>query len=48
MPNAAERLRVLTACASFSLVAITAGAQQPAAIPIVLHAARLLQVDTGA
>ena len=39
------RLYVVLLCASGAVVA---AAQQPAPTPIVLHAARLLQVDTGA
>jgi imidazolonepropionase-like amidohydrolase len=40
------RYFALTACAAAFTLAFAAVAQQPAA-PIVLHAARLLQVDTG-
>ena len=35
------------ACAAAFFIALVAAAQQPANPPIVLHAARLLQVDTG-
>jgi len=45
MFNQPARLALLTLSAS--VLAGTAAAQQPAAVPIVLHAARLLQVDTG-
>jgi len=47
MPRLIQVLRLLLPCACFVL---TAAAQQPVpvAAPIVLHAARLLQVDTGA
>jgi imidazolonepropionase-like amidohydrolase len=51
MPKFPERLRFFLLCVSFALPAIMAAsalAQQPAATPIVLHAARLLQVETGA
>jgi imidazolonepropionase-like amidohydrolase len=37
----------LPACAAALALAFAAAAQQPPAAPIVLHAARLLQVDTG-
>ena len=37
----------LSACAAALSLAFAAAAQQPTAPPIVLHAARLLQVDTG-
>jgi imidazolonepropionase-like amidohydrolase len=51
MPRFLERLRFFPSCAGFVLLAVTAAAQQPAttpaAAPIVLRAARLLQVDTG-
>ncbi|MGD0522420.1 MAG: amidohydrolase family protein [Terracidiphilus sp.] len=47
MPRFPERLRFFPLCASFALLAALAPAQQPAPTPIVLHAARLLQVDTG-
>jgi imidazolonepropionase-like amidohydrolase len=47
MPRFPERLRFFPLCASFVLLAAVAPAQQPPATPIVLHAARLLQVDTG-
>ncbi len=46
-----ESLSALRTCASFAfasaLLAGIAAAQQPLSAPIVLHAARLLQVDTG-
>lgn len=42
------RLRLLPVCACFALLATVAAAQQPAAAPTVLHAARVLQIDTGA
>jgi imidazolonepropionase-like amidohydrolase len=42
-----ERLRLLTGVAAMTLLPIFSTAQQPPAVPIVLHAARLLQVDTG-
>jgi imidazolonepropionase-like amidohydrolase len=45
-----ERLRFFPLCACCPLVAGVAAAQQPAAtpaVPIVLHAARLLHVDSG-
>ncbi len=45
MPKCPERVRFFFLCASIALAATVAHAQQPA--PIVLHAARLLQVDTG-
>jgi imidazolonepropionase-like amidohydrolase len=41
------RIRILSICAFCCLAAIVAPAQQQPATPIVLHAARLLQVDTG-
>ena len=47
MPSFPECLRSLLLCASFAVAAAFAPAQQPASAPIVLHAARLLQVDTG-
>jgi imidazolonepropionase-like amidohydrolase len=37
----------LPACAAALALAFAAAAQQPTSVPIVLHAARLLQVDTG-
>ncbi|MGB9408961.1 MAG: amidohydrolase family protein [Terracidiphilus sp.] len=43
-------MRLLTFTLAFALAIVIAGvaqAQQPASTPIVLHAARLLQVDTG-
>jgi imidazolonepropionase-like amidohydrolase len=48
MPKFLERLRLFSICASCALAAIVAPSQQPPSSPIVLHAARLLQVDTGA
>jgi imidazolonepropionase-like amidohydrolase len=45
MQNTLERIRLILICASWLLAAIVGSAQQPAAI--VLHAARLLQVDSG-
>ena len=42
-----ERIRIASICASCCLATTVAPAQQPAT-PIVLHAARLLQVHTGA
>jgi len=53
MPNLCSRLPFflklasLAACAASLALAVAAAAQQPANPPIVLHAARLLQVDTG-
>ncbi len=47
MPRFFECLRFFLFCATFAFVAAVAPAQQPASTPIVLHAARLLQVDTG-
>jgi imidazolonepropionase-like amidohydrolase len=56
MPNSclqlrsAARIAVLAVCASATSLACVLSAQEPASIssaPIVLHAARLLQVDTG-
>jgi imidazolonepropionase-like amidohydrolase len=46
MPRFLQCLRFFLLCASFAVVAATVYAQ-PASTPIVLHAARLLQVDTG-
>ncbi|MGA2570681.1 MAG: amidohydrolase family protein [Terracidiphilus sp.] len=40
--------RTLLVCAAAAFVAVALSAQVPAPAPIVLHAARLLQVDTGA
>jgi imidazolonepropionase-like amidohydrolase len=56
MPNLSRGLylilrrsvRTFSASAVALMLAAVAPAQQPAAAPIVLHAARLLQVDTGA
>ena len=45
MLNTPARLALLALSAS--VLSVLAAAQQPAAAPIVLHAARLLQVDTG-
>ncbi len=42
-----QHLCRLAVCVCFALGAIAAPAQQPAVTPIVLHAARLLEVDTG-
>ena len=39
--------RLLGFCVGLTFTAVLAAAQQPASPPIVLHAARLLQVDTG-
>jgi len=52
MPNSCLRLSSALGIASLAVCSVamalaTAGAQQPASPPIVLHAARLLQVDTG-
>src|ERR1700677_545194 len=53
MPNLCSRLPFflklasLAACAASLALAVAAAAQQPANPPIVLHAARLLQVDIG-
>jgi imidazolonepropionase-like amidohydrolase len=47
MPKFIERLCFFSVCASLALVASAAAAQPPESTPIVLHAARLLQVDTG-
>ena len=50
MPKFLERIRFFPLCACCPLVAGVAAAQQPAAspaAPIVLRAARLLQVDSG-
>ena len=47
MPKTLEHIRLISICASCLLAAIVASAQQPVT-PIVLHAARLLQVDSGA
>ncbi len=41
------RLRLLTSLAAAAFLHFPAQAQNPASVPIVLHAARLLQVDTG-
>jgi hypothetical protein len=46
MPRFSPSVRIFSLCACFALVAAIATAQ-PAPTPIVLHAARLLQVDTG-
>ena len=48
MPALLQRLRVFPICACCTLATMVAVAQQTAPAPIVLHAARLLQVDTGA
>ena len=43
-----DRLRTCCWCVPFAAgFAASAAAQQPATVPIVLHAARLLEVDTG-
>ena len=42
-----KRFQLLLICLCFAPVAILASAQTTASAPIVLHAARLLQVDTG-
>jgi imidazolonepropionase-like amidohydrolase len=47
MPRFSNCVRFFSLCASLALLAAIAHAQQPAPTPIVLHAARLLQVDTG-
>ena len=47
MPKTLERVRFLSICAFCLLAAVVSSAQQSATAPIVLHAARLLQVDTG-
>ena len=47
MPAISNRLRHILLCSSFVFAATFAWAQQPPSTPIVLHAARLLQVDTG-
>jgi imidazolonepropionase-like amidohydrolase len=47
MPKLLERTRLFSICASCCLAAFVAPAQQQPATPIVLHVARLLQVDTG-
>ncbi|MGD0731643.1 MAG: amidohydrolase family protein [Terracidiphilus sp.] len=47
MLNLSDRLRFFLLSACVALLAAFATAQQPAPGPIVLHAARLLQVDTG-
>ena len=47
MPRFPERLLFILLCACLALVAAAAPAQQPATTPIVLHAARLLQVESG-
>ena len=44
--NPALKITLLAACAALS-IALAAHAQQPVNPPIVLHAARLLQIDTG-
>ena len=44
MPRLISSLRVLLVCPCLALIS---AAQQPASQPIVLHAARLLEVDTG-
>jgi imidazolonepropionase-like amidohydrolase len=46
MPKTLERIRLFSICAFCCLAATVASAQQ-STIPIVIHAARLLQVDTG-
>jgi imidazolonepropionase-like amidohydrolase len=45
--SCALRITLRIACAAAFFIALVAAAQQPANPPIVLHAARLLQVDTG-
>jgi imidazolonepropionase-like amidohydrolase len=47
MPKTLEHIRLISICASWFLAASLVHAQQPAATSIVLHAARLLQVDSG-
>jgi imidazolonepropionase-like amidohydrolase len=47
MPKFSDRFRVLSGFAGLILMAAAGAAQQPASAPIVLHAARLLEVDTG-
>ncbi len=47
MPRIPACLRFLLLCATSALLTLIAPAQQTAPTPIVLHAARLLQVDTG-
>jgi len=47
MPRFPEPVRFFLLCACIALFSPLASAQQPAPAPIVLHAARLLQVDTG-
>ncbi|MGA2887542.1 MAG: amidohydrolase family protein [Terracidiphilus sp.] len=47
MPRLLEHLRPFLVCVSLAGVAYVATAQQPAPNAVVLHAARLLQVDTG-
>jgi imidazolonepropionase-like amidohydrolase len=46
MPTLVACFRYLFVCSSFALGAVAAAAQQPSA-PVVLHAARVLQADTG-
>ena len=47
MPKFPVRIRQFSICASCCLAAFVSLAQQQPTTPIVLHAARLLQVDTG-
>jgi len=48
MPGNPASIRRQILCMSLALAAIGAAGQQPTPAPIVLHAARLLEVDTGA
>jgi imidazolonepropionase-like amidohydrolase len=47
MLGISDRLRRILSCSLLAFAVTVACAQQPPSTPIVLHAARLLQVDTG-
>ena len=47
MPGISDRLRLILPCSFLAFAVNFACGQQPPSTPIVLHAARLLQVDTG-